>query len=429
MPLNERAAHEEVCPHRMIQCGMEDCDGVCLTMGPTLCWAGFTSPQASVQIAGGSEADALEDDVRATTWDNELQRLEIQHRHTFGYPDAYESQTSGDSQRARLEEVELLLRAKGEVAKLREGQQSSSAQQSRGQSGDCRLFGAELYLQLKLANAAVWNERIHVLYGPAARAAIFTVLLVNSRMGLAPKSIWTEHILPHLRRKDWPANATGGGGTRGGGVYMPQKMATWLVHSYYWCDTEAEWRVMRRHLALRLTAMCAAVKTGGRDALAEMEADWKEKVPWRPAGRSAPQFKLRRKQVHGIQVEIDEDEHANCPTAIRPLSLYIKPYGFYEDIDSLRQARECTSGGVAGTYWLGWFIQDSVLAEADRLVQKALKIRPQDAPPRWQRVRTLREAADEEYMAAALQAEYDYDDEYDDYLDPYGDDYIDDYYE
>lgn len=428
MPLSERAAHEQVCPHRMVQCGMEDCDGICLKMGPTLCWAGNSCHQASRRIAGGSEADALADVARTTTWDDELQRLETQHRYTFGSSEAYESQTSGESQRARLEEVELLLRAKNEVFKLREGQQSSSARHFQGRSDDLKLFGADLYLQLKLAKAAVWNERIHGLYGPMARAAIFTVLLVNSRMGLAPMNIWTTHILPHLRRTDWPTNAAGGLGSRGGGIYMPQKMATWLVHSYYWCDTEAEWRVMRLHLGLRLIEMCATVKTGGREVLARIEANWKAKVPWRPAGRSAPQFKLRRKQVHGIQVEINKDEHANCPTTIRPLSLYRKPYGFYEDIDSVGK-RECTSGGVAGTYWLGWFIQDSVLAKADRLVQKALKIMPRDALPRWQHVHSLREAADDEHMARvyALHAEHDYDDEYDDYRDPYGDDYNNDY--
>ena len=40
VPRGERAAHEQTCPHRMVQCGEEDCAGVCKTVGPTPCWAG-----------------------------------------------------------------------------------------------------------------------------------------------------------------------------------------------------------------------------------------------------------------------------------------------------------------------------------------------------------------------------------------------------
>ena len=40
MPDDQRPAHEQACCHRMVQCGEEDCDGVCTLFGPTLCLAG-----------------------------------------------------------------------------------------------------------------------------------------------------------------------------------------------------------------------------------------------------------------------------------------------------------------------------------------------------------------------------------------------------
>lgn len=40
IPYDDRPEHEQACLHRMVQCGEEDCDGVCQRIGPTLCWAG-----------------------------------------------------------------------------------------------------------------------------------------------------------------------------------------------------------------------------------------------------------------------------------------------------------------------------------------------------------------------------------------------------
>jgi hypothetical protein len=137
------------------------------------------------------------------------------------------------------------------------------------------------------------------------------------------------------------------------------KMIKWIVRGYYWCDTDEEWNTMKVHLGQCLiTTRAASMCVSGQSAVSLLEAEWSDPLPWRPAGRKTPGYKLRMQQKEGIP-------------------------GFYEDIESITENRRaaggCMYGGVQGTFWLGWFVRDYEMSEADEAVQLALKV----VAPTW----------------------------------------------
>ena len=225
--------------------------------------------------------------------------------------------------------------------------------------------GAELFSLVAESNSP-WSESRHRLFGPRARAGIITSLLVNNRQGYLPNSIWTGHILPFLSNASFGNYDYGGsfrnpGRGHGGGMPMPQAMVTWIVRSYYWCDTPAEWEEMSVHIGQRLINTRVALLAHDDDTSTTTLESWKESVPWRPPGRRQPAGKLRTSK--------DED-------------VYGIP-GFFEDIASVDEADRADGwGNGGGTYWLGWFIADRLLSVADRKLQRKLKL---EAPP-WPQI-------------------------------------------